>query len=173
MRKLLIILSLLCVGVIVFISYSKSGKVVKSTMLSYVTPVSHINEEGNTVTTRVNVLENFIRLQPISESFSHYVQNYSLKPSGEKVINYNGNPYWYQAGHVGVLDIPVPSNGLQQCADALIRIRAEYLWQQNLKDKIGFKFTSGHYCSWSKYSCLLYTSPSPRDLSTSRMPSSA
>ena len=25
---------------------------------------------------------------------------------------------------------------------------------------------------WSKY-CLLYTSPSPRDLSTSRMPSSA
>ena len=28
--------------------------------------------------------------------------------------------------------------------------------------------------SWNKgYSCLLYTSPSPRDLSTSRMPSSA
>ena len=25
----------------------------------------------------------------------------------------------------------------------------------------------------SRYSCLLYTSPSPRDLSTSRMPSSA
>ena len=26
---------------------------------------------------------------------------------------------------------------------------------------------------WMIYSCLLYTSPSPRDLSTSRMPSSA
>ena len=26
---------------------------------------------------------------------------------------------------------------------------------------------------WSPYTCLLYTSPSPRDLSTSRMPSSA
>ena len=27
--------------------------------------------------------------------------------------------------------------------------------------------------TWSQLSCLLYTSPSPRDLSTSRMPSSA
>ena len=26
---------------------------------------------------------------------------------------------------------------------------------------------------WKSYDCLLYTSPSPRDLSTSRMPSSA
>ena len=33
----------------------------------------------------------------------------------------------------------------------------------------------GDFRSWPgyRYSCLLYTSPSPRDLSTSRMPSSA
>ena len=29
------------------------------------------------------------------------------------------------------------------------------------------------YCEQGAFSCLLYTSPSPRDLSTSRMPSSA
>ena len=40
------------------------------------------------------------------------------------------------------------------------------------KGRIVFKRA---YCDWSRYrtSCLLYTSPSPRDLSTSRMPSSA
>ena len=38
------------------------------------------------------------------------------------------------------------------------------LMRENLK--------KGSYRAWRK-SCLLYTSPSPRDLSTSRMPSSA
>ena len=32
---------------------------------------------------------------------------------------------------------------------------------------------SGEVAAQGLYSCLLYTSPSPRDLSTSRMPSSA
>ena len=31
----------------------------------------------------------------------------------------------------------------------------------------------GEHIDYEGYSCLLYTSPSPRDLSTSRMPSSA
>ena len=74
-----------------------------------------------------------------------------MKEFGSKVINFDGNEYGYQKGHVGVLEIPVPSNGLQQCADALMRIRAEYLWDKNRKDEIGFNFTSGHYCSWKKY----------------------
>ena len=68
-----------------------------------------------------------------------------------EIINYDDTQYYWQAGHVGVLDIPVPKNGLQQCADALIRIRSEYLWDTNRKDEIGFNFTSGHYCSWQKY----------------------
>eukprot|EP00831_Metopus_contortus_P076248 TRINITY_DN70297_c0_g1_i1.p2 TRINITY_DN70297_c0_g1~~TRINITY_DN70297_c0_g1_i1.p2 ORF type:complete len:103 (+),score=27.10 TRINITY_DN70297_c0_g1_i1:144-452(+) len=33
--------------------------------------------------------------------------------------------------------------------------------------------TMGAVFTLTKYTCLLYTSPSPRDLSTSRMPSSA
>ena len=42
---------------------------------------------------------------------------------------------------------------------------ASELWGKNVHDTVG--------TLQEKYGCLLYTSPSPRDLSTSRMPSSA
>ena len=38
---------------------------------------------------------------------------------------------------------------------------------------IGSKVKIGNNVTIKSFSCLLYTSPSPRDLSTSRMPSSA
>ena len=43
------------------------------------------------------------------------------------------------------------------------------------KKKLGelLEFKNGINASKEQYGCLLYTSPSPRDLSTSRMPSSA
>jgi len=134
-----------------FFYFSKKGKVIKNVALTYVTNPSYINETGNTVTSRILLPKKFIRTSYPDNSFSNYIQNYKLKDFGAEVINYDGNPYYYQKGHVGVLEIPVPSNGLQQCADALIRIRAEYLWETNQKNKIGFNFTSGHYCSWKKY----------------------
>ena len=50
----------------------------------------------------------------------------------------------------------------------------------SLAFKLGYIFTHSltvdydiHIEIWLFFSCLLYTSPSPRDLSTSRMPSSA
>lgn len=150
MKKLLLLFGIL--ALILFISFSEKGQVIKQVAATYVSTPDYINEEGNTIRERIDVPEGFVRSKYSPGSFQHYLQNYALKPFGAKVINYDGNEYWYQAGHVGVLEIPVPDNGLQQCADALMRIRAEYLWNNNGKDEIGFNFTSGHYCSWKKYS---------------------
>lgn len=134
-----------------FLNFSKPGKRVSSVLTTYIVPSSLINETGMTLKNRVKAADGFVRAQPEPGSFAHYIQNYALKPAEAKVINYDGEPYIYQSGHVGVLEVPVPKNGLQQCADALIRLRTEYLWEQERKEEIGFKFTSGHYCSWSKY----------------------
>lgn len=150
MKKILI-LCILIVGAYLFFTFSIQGKKVKEVAITYVAPTSLVNKEGLTVKTRIKVPEGFTRVEIQENTFPYYIHNYALKPADAKVINYDGNPYIYQAGHIGVLDIPVPSNGLQQCADALIRIRAEYLWDNNRKDEIGFKFTSGDYCSWLQY----------------------
>ncbi|MEZ4778435.1 MAG: DUF4846 domain-containing protein [Flavobacteriaceae bacterium] len=142
---------LFLIGLTCFFLFFKKGKEVKNIALSYVTSPNYINEDGITISERILLPENFKRITYPENSFSEYIQNYALLPFDSEVINYDGNPYIYQQGHVGVLDVSVPSHGLMQCADVLIRLRAEYLWKQNRKDEIGFNFTSGHYCSWKKY----------------------
>ena len=150
MRKLLIVVFVITAFGVLF--FSKKGRTVKNVAVSYISRPSLINTEGTNVSSRILIPNNFKRTVYSEGSFQEYLRNYKLLPSGSKVINYNKEPYFYQKGHVGVLDISVPENGLQQCADALMRIRAEYLWDTGQKDKIGFNFTSGDHCSWSMYS---------------------
>ncbi|MCH9659417.1 MAG: DUF4846 domain-containing protein [Bacteroidetes bacterium] len=146
-----IVLLLLCLGAISYFFFSKNGKVVKNVVTSYVIDPILVHEEGLTVSERIVAPEGYKRVNYVDGTFQKYLQTYPLKNFDAKVVNYDGTLYGYQRGHVGVLEVPVPSNGLQQCADALMRLRAEYLWQEGRKTEIGFNFTSGHYCSWSKY----------------------
>ncbi len=149
MKKVLLTISVL--ALVYFFFFSDKGEMVKDVAVSYVVKTSYLNKTGLTVSDRITLPEGYVRTSYEEGSFQKYVQNYPLKEFGAQVINYNGEPYIYQGGHVGVFNLSVPNNGLQQCADALIRLRAEYLWEQNRKSEIGFNFTSGHYCSWKKY----------------------
>lgn len=147
MRKMIYSISIITVTLIIMLQF----KPAKEITTAITAKMPYINKEGLTVKERVIIPESFIRDSVLENSFQNYIRTYKLKPYGSKVINYDGSLYFNQVGHYGVLDIPVPKNGLQQCADALIRIRSEYLWDHNRKDEIGFNFTSGHYCSWLKY----------------------
>lgn len=152
MKKIVLTLLIVAGALYAFISFSKRGKQLKNVAITLAVPESLVNEDSLTVNSRIKSPKGFTRIVPNRATFSNYIHNYKLKPSGSPIINYDGTSYFYQSGHIGVLEVPVPSNGLQQCADALIRLRAEYLWDANRKEEIGFKFTSGHYCSWLKYS---------------------
>ncbi len=149
MKKL--ILLLFSIG-LVFVAFQfkpveKAYDIVKAVMETS----SLINEDSLTIKSRVNIPDGYKRVEYPKGSFEAYLRNYKLKAFGSKIINYDNTEYFWQRGHIGILEVPVPKNGLQQCADALIRIRSEYLWDHNRKDEIGFNFTSGHYCSWIKY----------------------
>lgn len=150
MKKRLLILLLCSVLILLAFQLKPIKRVVETTVAVIETP-SLINKDSLTIQSRVNVPVGYKRADYSKGSFEEYLRNYKLKPFGSKIINYDNSEYFWQGGHIGILEIPVPKNGLQQCADALIRIRSEYLWDNNRKDEIGFKFTSGHYCSWTKY----------------------
>lgn len=150
------IISLIIVTILFLIVRNTSkGKMVtnhiKGVVSNVVTNPNYINSKGDSISTRVIVPEGYNRVKYETGSFQEYLRHYKLKPYGSKIINYDDSEYFAQDWHDAILEVPVPSNGLQQCADALMRIRSEYLWEKNNKDKIGFNFTSGHYCSWTKY----------------------
>jgi hypothetical protein len=56
---------------------------------------------------------------------------------------YNGDLKRNQTAHLAVLTTDVGQRDLQQCADAVIRLWAEYLWAQRLEDQLSFATSAG------------------------------
>ena len=151
MKKKILLLILLIVIVLIAFQFKSVKKSIASIAMIVVDKPNHLNKAGQTIKERTNLPKGYSRVSYLEGSFQEYLRNYKLKAFGSRIVNYDESYYYWQGGHIGILDISVPSNGLQQCADALIRIRSEYLWDTNRKVEIGFNFISGHYCSWKHY----------------------
>ena len=88
-----------------------------------------------------------------ADSYGTYLRNLLLKRPGSPVMLYNGVEKGYQDGAYAVIDMEIGSHDLQQCADAVMRLRAEYLWHSKQYDKIHFNFTNGmrvDYIKWAQ-----------------------
>lgn len=111
---------------------------------------SLINKAGKTVAERIEVPEGFERISVEEGSFEMYLRSFPLKPQGTEVKYFNGNTKAAEV-HIAVLDIDVGDRDLQQCADAVMRLRAEYLFSKGAFDEIHFNFTNGFKADYSKW----------------------
>jgi hypothetical protein len=64
---------------------------------------------------------------------------------------FNGELKRWQGGQAAVVEMSVGDKDLQQCADAVIRLRAEYLFAQGKKTSIGSHFTSGFDAPFARW----------------------
>lgn len=93
----------------------------------------------------------YARLNYPERSFAAFLRSLPLLES-TTVHLYNGQPKRNQAAHFAIVDLSVGRRDLQQCADVLIRLRAQYFYAMDQKEKIRFHFTSGDVSSYSDWS---------------------
>lgn len=84
-------------------------------------------------------------------SFAHWLRHLPLKPKGAPVRLHNGRLKPAQSFHAAVVDIDTGRRDLQQCADAVMRLRAEYLYARGRFDDIHFNFTSGDRADFTRW----------------------
>lgn len=112
---------------------------------------SEINENGQTIKDRFNTPIGYERESYGSDSWESFLQNLPLKENGSVVHTFDGQVKYNYSVYSAVVDLPIGNKDLQQCADAVMRLRADYLFSQKKYNDIEFLFVSGkksNYSSW-------------------------
>ena len=110
-----------------------------------------INVDGDTLTTRFGVPAGYERTALASGGFGAYLRELPLKPHGAKVHLYDGRVKNKSGVYVAVADIAIGDRDLHQCADAIMLLRAQYLFDRKAYDQIHFNFTNGFKAEYSKW----------------------
>ena len=113
-------------------------------------PVISFAQEGNYVF-HVEPPPDYVRDTVPEKSFADWLRKLPIKSGNPPVYLFNGEPKGNQAAHHAVLDMDIGDRDLQQCADAVLRLRAEYFFSMNHYDSIQFNFTSGDRAYFRKW----------------------
>lgn len=109
-----------------------------------------VNAEGTTIKERFIPPDGYTRVEAPEGSFGAYLQNFKLKPMGEPAYTFEDEVSEASGAAIAVFDQNVTQ--WQQCADSIMRLYAEYLYEKGDYDKISFTFSSGFVCDFKTWS---------------------
>jgi hypothetical protein len=95
----------------------------------------------------------YTRVSVEEGSFGAWLRGLPLRPAGAPVKDFRGGQVLAAEDLrlAAVAELDIGTANLQQCADSIIRLHAEWLWVQGQKDRIAYRFTSGDLAAWPKY----------------------
>jgi hypothetical protein len=106
--------------------------------------------QGTTIGERFEPPRGFERVRNAAGSFAEYLRDLPLKEPGSPVLLYDGSKK--RSGiHAAVVDMPFLDRDLIQCADAVMKLRAEYLFSRGESERISFTITNGMRVPFSEY----------------------
>jgi hypothetical protein len=121
MRYFLLLFALFSLWLTIFFSNKKQPKALPTlqTIMDIATPT------------------NYKRQTTLPNTFAYFLQHFPLQ-NHHTVYLYTGAEKANQQQHIAVLNLSIGNKNLQQCADAVVRLRAEYFFAKNKYDSIVF-----------------------------------
>jgi hypothetical protein len=86
------------------------------------------------------------RVEVAPGSFAAWLRSLPVRKDREQVLSFRGRQM--SSPSAAVVAIDLGRGDLQQCADSLIRLHAEFLWSKGRASLAEYHFTSGHLSSW-------------------------
>lgn len=105
--------------------------------------IVRIDSDGMTLQQRVRTPEGYERVPAEPDSFAAFLRDYLLKEDKSPVLLYDGRRKKNQNAHAAVFALPLEGEDLQQCADSVLRLYAEYFRKTNQNERIVFHFVNG------------------------------
>ena len=100
----------------------------------------HISPRPDNVLIRFKPPIGYRQVEPEPGSFGEWLQTLPLKSAGTHTLTYNGSIARTDPYTAAVVDVSIGNQDLQQCADAVMRLRGEYLYSRKSYKDISFKF---------------------------------
>lgn len=110
-----------------------------------------IDSAGQTIETRILPPSGYVRPKAETGSLLEYLRTLPVKEDGSPVLLYDGSEKWNQNAHAAVLKLPIENADLQQCADSIMRMYAEYFLDTGQEDRISFHFTNGFEAPYTQW----------------------
>lgn len=101
-----------------------------------------IDKSAETVATRFSPPAGFERTITEASSFAAYLRQLPLKAWNSKVLYFDRRPKETPNVYISVVNLEIGKKDLHQCADAVMRLRAEYLYANRRFEAIHFNFGS-------------------------------